>query len=562
MNVKRFYFFLAALCLCNLSFSQADELNGNVQKLQGMLTRVLTGSKAYDQKIKPLQYGAIQYIMEETDQKGAKVVNGYEFNLADIDPYAVRQETQKDVILVSLTVRNKQKLVKVSKNEEVVAYDEQVKIRATNIDNAREIVEAIKKCIPPAERVLAGKLKLNGYDAMVSWLIANTKNVELGAKSIKQILAKGDYVGSLKLTETETDAKGSTEEQYVFNLADVNLNSVNFKISGNKFGINFETIQNVKAISTIKGGKNGFISELTINTNNVDEARDIKTVLGLVVPLAQEKVKVDNPKSGTTDEALNALKGLVKDVKGPEKSLTQTVDSKCVTTITQTSQTPNATVKDVYTFNWMDINPNITKIEVTGDRMFLEAPALDKKTVIMHYKNDKFEGYENEVNIYTENIEVARRLKFVSDKAIEKCKTAYKEPFTGGATEAFNWLKKIIGEVTVEESSMKQTFEAAGTGNVNKVKYNRVSIKGNASSEEIFEFNFGDINPTTVEVQVKGKWLYVKFETNFKAKIISAYKDGKIQPYASSLEIAIKEVESSRGVISAFKKCIDTFKSK
>jgi hypothetical protein len=97
---------------------------------------------------------------------------------------------------------------------------------------------------------------------------------------------------------------------------------------------------------------------------------------------------------------------------------------------------------------------------------------------------------------------------------------------------------------------------------VNKVKYNRVSIKGSASSEEIFEFNFADINPTTVEVQVKGKWLYVKFETNFKAKIISAYKDGKIQAYASSLEIAIKDVESSRGVISAFKKCIDTFKSK
>ena len=76
---------------------------------------------------------------EETDQKGAKVINEYEFNLADIDPYAVRQETQKDVILVSLTVRNKQKLVKVYKNDEVVGYDEQLKIRAKDVDNAREI---------------------------------------------------------------------------------------------------------------------------------------------------------------------------------------------------------------------------------------------------------------------------------------------------------------------------------------------------------------------------------------------------------------------------------------
>src|SRR5688572_13845620 len=125
MNVKLF-FFLPALFFSFSSFSQTDELNTNLQKLQGLLTRVMTGSKTYDQQIKPLPYGAVRYSVEETDQKGSKVTSAYEFNLADIDAYAVRQETQKDVILVSLTVRNKQKLVKVSKNEEVVAYDEQL----------------------------------------------------------------------------------------------------------------------------------------------------------------------------------------------------------------------------------------------------------------------------------------------------------------------------------------------------------------------------------------------------------------------------------------------------
>jgi hypothetical protein len=199
---------------------------------------------------------------------------------------------------------------------------------------------------------------------------------------------------------------------------------------------------------------------------------------------------------------------------------------------------------------------------VSGDKMFVEATSLDKKAVIMHFKNDKLEGYENEVKLYTENMEIARRLRFVTDKAIEKCKAAYKDPFTGGTTEAFNWLKKTIGDVTVEESSVQQTFEAAGTDNVNKVKYKRVSVKGNTSSEEIFEFNFSDINPATVEVQVKGKWLYVRFETNFKAKIIGAYKDGKIQPYTTSVEVVVKDVETSRGVISGLKKCAENFRAK
>ena len=562
MNFKGLLFFMMASAISLVSAGQTEDFNATIQKLQGALVQVSTSSKKYDQEIKPGQFGSVRYSVDETDQKGAKTSYAYEFNLADIDPYAVKQETQKDVILVSLTVRNKQKLIKAYKNAETQSYDEQLKIRAKDVDNARAIVELIKKAIPSAEKLLASKLKLKTYDEMVAWLIANTKNVELGSsKSIKQTLAKGDYVGSLKLTEIETDAKGATEEQYVFNLADINLNSVNFKITGNKFAVNFETIQRVKGVSVNKAGKNSFVDEVSINTNNVDEARDIKTVLGIVVPLAVDKVKADNSKTGTTDEVGAALKNLVKEVKGSEKSMLQTVEAKCITTVTQTNQTSNGSEKNVYTFNWMDVNPNITQIQVTGDKMFVEATALDKKPVIMHFKNDKLDGYENEIKLYTENIEVARRLKFVTEKAAEKCKTAYKDPFANSANEAFNWLKKTVGEVVVEETSLKQTFEAAGEG-FNKVKYTRTSVKGNTSSEEIYEFNFSDINPSTVEVQVKGKWLYVRFESNFKAKIFGAYKDGKIQPYATTVEMAMKDVESSRSVISAMKKCIENFKAK
>src|SRR5690349_20621267 len=239
MNFKGLLFFMTPMTISRLSAGQTDDFNGTIQKLQGTLVQVSSSSKKYDQEIKPGQFGSVRYTVDETDQKGTKTSYAYEFNLADIDPYAVKQETQKDVILVSLTVRNKQKLIKAYKNGESQSYDEQLKIRAKDIDNARTIVELLKKSIPSAEKLLAGKLKLKSYDEMVSWLVANTKNVELGSsKSIKQTLAKGDYVGSLKLTEIETDAKGASEEQFVFNLADINLNTVNFKITGNKFAIN------------------------------------------------------------------------------------------------------------------------------------------------------------------------------------------------------------------------------------------------------------------------------------------------------------------------------------
>jgi hypothetical protein len=280
------------------------------------------------------------------------------------------------------------------------------------------------------------------------------------------------------------------------------------------------------------------------------------------VPLAIEKVKADNPKAGTTDEIGKALKTLVKEVKNGEKSMLQIIESQCATTITQTTQTKDGSEKHTYTFNWMDINPNITKVDASADKMFVEAITLDKKPMILHFKNDKLDGYENEVKLYADNMEIARRLKSVMDKAPEKCKGAYKDPFAPNATEAFNWLKKSIGEVTVDETSVKQTFEAVASGSLNKVKYTCISVKGNTSMEEILEFNFSDINPATIELHAKGKFLYVKFESNFKAKIFGAYKDGKIQPYATVGEIAVKDIETARGLMAAMKKCVESFKNK
>lgn len=119
-----------------------------------------------------------------------------------------------------------------------------------------------------------------------------------------------------------------------------------------------------------------------------------------------------------------------------------------------------------------------------------------------------------------------------------------------------------MGEVTVEQMTKKQSMERAEEGNDNKLKLTQVEVKSNNSVQEIFEFNLSDINPTTINYEVKGKWLYVTFETNFKNKIIKAYKDGKIQPYVYSIDLVMKDVETARATLSALKKLAENFKGK
>src|SRR5688572_8202432 len=330
-----FSFIVLFFFVCN-SFAQSPELSAMNTTLQKAIGPVQASSKTYETKYTLVQPAVIQYGYDEIDSKGNRVNYMYEVNVSDLDPYAVREQTQKDLINVVLAIKNKQKLVKVYKNNEVQSYDDQALIIAKDIENARTISDAIKKAIPSAEKVMASRLKLSGYDAMVNWLSSNVKDVNIGTKSYKQTITKGAKPGVVAFKLVEADAKTSSEEIYTFNIADINPNTINYKISGNKFGIGLETLQNNKYISVTKNGEiKPYVSDVLINTNSVDEARDLKTVLALAAPLAIDKIKADIPAPASEKDALSRLKALTVDITIGQKQFLQSIEPTCLCSFTQ-----------------------------------------------------------------------------------------------------------------------------------------------------------------------------------------------------------------------------------
>lgn len=543
------------------SLAQVGELKTQASALEQAVGAAQSGSKSYEQKISFTEPALIRYSYDETDSKGNRVNYAFEFNLADVDPYAVREQTQKDLITVVVAARNKQKLIKAYKNEVVQPYDAQVTIISKDIENARAIVDIIKKAIPLAEKVMASRLKLSGYDAMMSWLVSNVKEVSLGEKSVKQSLAKGDQPATLVFTRVETDSKGSSEETVTFNLADVNVNGIAYKISGNQFAINVETMQKAKYFQVKKDGQQKpYTTEITIVTNNADEARDLKHVLESVIPLAVEKVKASMPAVSSDKDGIQKAAALIKDITYGDKETLQKFEGGCLTEFTQVQKDPKTSSKSVLKFNWMDINPLASKIEVSGDKLFLDLNFADDKKLVMHTLDEKFKGYENNVKVYTQDIEQARRLKFLLDKVVEKCKASYKEPFGNDVASTTAYLREQVKALSVDETSLKQSLEPV-EGNKYKLTIIEVNPKG-SGAEQVYEFNLADINPTSVAIDVKGKWMYVVMETDFKGKIIKYYKDGKIQPYASSLQLAVNDVDVARNVATAVSRAIKAAKGK
>src|SRR6185295_13736660 len=277
--MKKIFVFLSTFVISFYSVGQADELTALVEKLQGTFTSVQSASKTYEQEIKLMQYSTLNYTYNQTDLKGIRTTFSSEFNLADIDLYAVREETQKDIIFVVLSVKNKQKLIKTTKEGQTQPYDDELRIHAKDVDHARVVLDIIKKCIPLGEKITAGKLKLNGYESMKQWLEENVKDVGNGSKTIAQTLKEQTYPASFKLLQVESDGKTAHQEEFTFNIADINLNTVAFKITGNSFALNFSMLERLKSVSVLRDGEaKPFTDDITIFTNGVDEARDIKTL--------------------------------------------------------------------------------------------------------------------------------------------------------------------------------------------------------------------------------------------------------------------------------------------
>lgn len=548
-----------ALYISIASYAQNAEFEGIVADLQANLIEVQTGDETYTHEIELLSYSVLKYTLVEVDEKGNREELVYEFNVADLDPYVVREETKKDIIYLSLTVDNGQKFIKEYENGEVKGYEETMLMVTKNIDNARIIKDLIKKAIPLAEEIMSNKLSVDTYPEMEKWLADNVVNAESSNKSYNQTLVPlEDFPGNYRFIQTEITAKSSEEKQFIFNLADININSLKFNISGSSFSLDFETNRKQKVIKVLENGApKGFDDEIEIFTNNVEEARDLKNILTKAVPLAEDLVEGSIQKFEELQPALDYLGQFIQNIDYGDESMEQSVEGDCLMKVIQVDADAKSTTKKTSEFNLIDVNGNLIDYDVASGKMFVEFTTKESVDLLKTYENDEFDKYDDELKIYAENVEVARRIKAALEDAIKICERDYIDPFKDMAVEQkIQWLTENMDEVRIGDKTITQTFERIDPEDPEKIKLNKLEVDAKGGQEEIFEFNFTDINPKSIQYKIGSKTLAISFETKFKEDIIKYYKDGEIENYQDGFELSMTDIEAARNVILVFNQII------
>ncbi|MEO9871069.1 hypothetical protein [Ekhidna sp.] len=546
---------IVLLSLSLLSYSQDSDFNSLIYEVKNNLLEVKTGGETYTQELELLNYSVLKYTLIEVNEKGDRKEESFEFNVADLDPYVVREETKKDIIYLSMTVGNGQKFIKKYEDGEVKGYEESISMVTKDIDNARILKDLIKKAIPLAKAIMSKKLSVNTYDEMANWLTKNIVNAESSGKTYNQTLYKQeDFPANFRFVQTVVTSKSSQEKQYIFNLSDININSLKFNISGSSFSLDFKTNRKQKVIKVLEdSAPKGFEDEIEIFTNNVEEARDLKNILTKAVPLSDEMVKSSIPRFESMNTALEYLGKHVQNIDYGDESLEQLIEGDCLMELTLIDADAKSTKKIVSTFNLIDINKDLIDYDVSSDKMFVEFSTKESLDLMKRFENDEFDGYGDDLKIYVENVEIARRIKASLEGLIKICERDYVDPFADmNISQKINWLTMNLGEARIGDKTVNQTFERLDESDTEKIKLIKLEVNTKGSTEEIFEFNFADINLKSIQYKIGSKTLSISFETKFKEDIIKYYKNGEIENYQDGFELSMTDIETARNVILVF----------
>ena len=541
------------------SHSKSQNFDSTVARLSEVIKTVPTKSKQYVQHVEVVQPGVVKVTVEEISKKGKSTVKVYEFNTADIDENTVRAVAKKDLITVPIIAQRKQKMIKLTVNQEKISYIDDFVIYAVDINNGREIAEIIKETIPLATKIIDERLSVSTYPEYLKWLENNVGDVRLSKKEYTQILTRNlNYTGSVKFEKSTISEKSSSTDTYILNLATLNANEISFKVSGEIFSISVKTKAGLKNIKILKDGvQKNYINNFTIVCGNIEQARDIQKVLKEIIPLAGDTFEKSIVRVKKVSQGIEMFNTAVGTIKANEVEITQNIVGNYVQEFSRLTVTDNKTRQESFTYNLIDIDKNLIGFGNKGQFLFLNVPVIENENFIKYVTDGEQKNYTNALKIYVPNIEEAIILKHVLVDMIDICAEEYKQKKAKmvSGTALYMKLQANVKELTVGDVTYRQEIEIINDGT--ELRFKNTTVTEKSEKEKLYEINLADLDVATVKIKISGKNVWVIVTTNLAEKIIQYYEDGEIKAYQKTIEIRADGIENARIIAGLLKQILD-----
>jgi len=458
--------------------TNAQDLTSKVEAIKTHLTTVNNGKKDFIQTITIIDPTVVNITIEEIDTKGNSTTKSFLINPADIKKNGVKKVVKKNLIYIE--VPTSQKLIKLTTNNEKVSYVNSLKIYASDINNARELVDKIKDAIPLAQQMVDERISLSTYQECLNWLENNIGNVSTPNWDISQNLQeKSDYPGSIEFQKTINSSKSSEKQTYVLNLFTLNLKTLSFKIYGDLVTVFVETNKAVKIINYLEDDiQENYTNKFTIACSDIEQARDLKKVLKTIIPLAEESFYNSILPITSHIQGISELNKLTGSFSFNDNTFKQRFTGECVIDYIKEYDSGDKTEISDINFSLNDIDKHKINYNSKGEFLFVDIFTKSGEPFIKHTINGEAIKYENMVRFYVSSIEKAILLKQTLKGLISLC--------TGEEDDNGNNEDLVINNATNKSNNQVNNNKPKTSNSKSSYNFNNISVEEPQFMGQIF----------------------------------------------------------------------------
>jgi len=531
-------------------------LDPDLQALSRLLKNVQTGSFQYKQTCKVLDSYLVAFEILQIDKKERRQETIHSFQLADISTSSINYNIEKDVITIHLATNKGEKLIKYSEDGSLKAFTNSFKFFAEDVENARQIVELLKKIIPNASQTYKLEKLPDTYEGLSLWLKTKLGNQAGGNKTYQQAFSF-DITNPLLATfrQTQLEIKGGQKEfNYQFNFGVISEKEVKWEVEGDHFDILLPITLKQKLIKYQKDGKpTDNVKVLAISIKDVEQLKNTEAALRKLIKEANKRLEAQRPVFKDPVSAQKFIEKATSNLADNSLLIEQGIKANCICSLVRKTTDGKSRTDELFTFNLADLNGQDMKVTV-DDRLFvMTLKTRNNAKYIQSDKNGLRQNYTSEVEIWSDDLERIRYLPQAFEKAIQAC--TEKASITKLSSESVQSVAKQIPAFKNDQAELKQQLTTTNT--LCQLKFQIEYITPKKRTTTTYELNLKDLNTNLTALEVNGKNVFVNLQTNNKEKIIKTYEDDRPSDYTNTLRIQVDDIEVARAITKSFQNIIN-----
>jgi hypothetical protein len=550
------------LFLLNLLFVfLLGALNANAQDLKQTLAAIQ--SKVGEIQIDKITYkqsadilddakGKIRFTSVAVDDKGKATKESYEFYVSDIDKNTVIRKTSGKKLIVSVSTNNKQKFIKYLKEDNLDSYVDNLEILVSDADASQALMDQFKKAIPLIKN--SEKSFTSAKDAL-TWLKTNVGEVSTKTGKSEQTFSFNEQKNYLvTLNVKSTDTKGATiEEKYEFNIADINKNSIQFKVSGSELSVVLQTKGSDNYIKYTKNNQpQSYNNDVSVLSGDIDHARQLISAFTVAVEMS----KPVYPTYSSVQQAADFIKSKVADITVDSKTFTQSIDYGAgggvkTTLIVGEPDSKGKVVKNQYEFYLPDVERGSINFKVSGKKVLVVFVTVNKVKLIKYTKDEIAQNYQGDIEILCPDIETARGLVDAFTYAVKSA--GFSRLKWSSVTEVVNFLTGAVKGEALGADKYELSIEADLTEPWEAIYHQKKTDAKGVTTEGAFLFYPFMLDTNSIKVEASGKYLTVTAGVKEKKSFVKKLKGEVSQGFTSELEIMAFDAKQARDIAQALK---------